>query len=46
MFWSMHIFSVGVLVIIVGGIAYRLGKQEGIRITKNYYKDLLGDKKE
>ncbi|MGK5094617.1 hypothetical protein WDW89_21710 [Deltaproteobacteria bacterium TL4] len=40
MLLSLHVFSIGTLIIVVGGIAFRLGKNEGVRITKNYYESL------
>ncbi|MBT6727807.1 MAG: hypothetical protein HN867_17545 [Deltaproteobacteria bacterium] len=40
MLLSLHIVSIAALIAISGGIAYSLGKNEGIRITRMYYEEL------
>jgi hypothetical protein len=40
MLLSLHIVSIAALIAISGGIAYSLGKNEGIRITRLYYEEL------
>ena len=34
MLLSLHVFAISTLAFVVGGIAFHLGKQEGIRLTK------------
>lgn len=31
--WSFHIVAISILVAVVGGIAYSMGKQEGLRLA-------------
>jgi len=40
MLLSLHIVSIAALIAISGGIAYSLGKNEGIRITRLHYEEL------
>ena len=40
MLMSLHIVSIAALIAISGGIAYSLGKNEGIRITRLHYEEL------
>jgi hypothetical protein len=40
MLLSLHIVSIAALIAISGGIAYGLGKNEGIRITRLHYEEL------
>ena len=40
MLLSLHIVSIAALIAISGGIAYSLGKNEGIRITQLHYEEL------
>ena len=40
MLLSLHIVSIAALIAISGGIAYTLGKNEGIRITRLHYEEL------
>ena len=40
MLLSLHIVSIAALIAISGGIAYGLGKNEGIRITRLQYEEL------
>ena len=40
MLLSFHIVSIAALIAISGGIAYSLGKNEGIRITLLHYEEL------
>ena len=37
MLLSLHIVAIALLVAMSGGMAYQMGKQEGIRITRSYY---------
>ena len=39
MLLSLHLVAISTLIFVVGGIAFRLGKEEGIRITKDYYEE-------
>lgn len=39
MVFGLHIIYVGMVSAIVGTIAYRMGKKEGIRITKMYIEE-------
>ena len=40
MLLSLHIVSIAALIAVSGGIAYSLGKNEGIRITRLHYEEL------
>lgn len=40
MLLSLHIVSIAALIAISGGIAYSLGKNEGIRIARLHYEEL------
>jgi hypothetical protein len=40
MLLSLHIVSIAALIAISGGIAYSLGKIEGIRVTRLHYEEL------
>jgi hypothetical protein len=40
MLLSLHIVSIAALIAISGGIAYSLGKNEGIRVTRLHYEEL------
>ena len=40
MLLSLHIVSSAALIAISGGIAYSLGKNEGIRVTRLHYEEL------
>ena len=40
MLLSLHIVSIAALIALSGGIAYGLGKNEGIRITRLHYEEL------
>jgi len=42
MLLSLHMVSIAALIAISGGIAYSLGKNEGIRITRLHYEELDG----
>ena len=39
MLLSLHVFAISALVFVVSGIAFHLGKQEGIRLTKEALED-------
>ena len=39
MLLSLHIVSIAALIAVSGGIAYSMGKTEGIRITRLHYED-------
>ncbi len=40
MLLSLHIVSIAALIAISGGIAYGLGKNEGLRIARLHYEEL------
>lgn len=43
MLLSFHIVAIAALVLVVGNIAYQMGKKEGIRRTRNYYEEPQDD---